>query len=209
MEIKLLLQGHSIAYCNCYGILSHNAAVIVDPGKYFPAAAEFLNSNADKQRMILITHAHFDHIGGANRLREETGVKIAICEDEAFALSDAKYNLSDRFHAGIEPFAPDITLSDEQRFTVGDLTVTAIKTPGHTSGSISYLIDDVLFSGDTLFFETVGRTDLPGSSVSDMKASLDRLMYMLDDSVVVYPGHGEHTTIGHERLCNPYLGTGL
>lgn len=209
MEIKLLLQGHSIAYCNCYGILSDNAAIVVDPGKYSSAVAEFLKENAGKQRLILITHAHFDHIGGASRLREETGVKIAVCEDEAFALSDAKYNLSDRFRAGVEPFSADITLSDEQRFTVGDLTVTAMATPGHTAGSMSYLIDNTLFSGDTLFFETAGRTDLPGGDISEMKASLDRLMYMLDDSVVVYPGHGEHTTIGHERLYNPYLGIQL
>ena len=205
MEIKILLKGHLATYSNCYGILTENTAIVVDPGKYTVELKEFLTSNANKTRLILITHAHYDHIGGALKLREETGVKIAIGKNEEFALSDKSYNLSGRFTPEIPPFNADYTIEDEEEFTVGDITVKAFETPGHTIGGMCYLIDDCLFSGDMLFYQTVGRVDLPGGNFSDMKESLDRIMWLFDDAVKVYSGHGEVTTIGHERKYNPYL----
>jgi len=205
MEIELLLKGHLATYSNCYGILTKKAAIVIDPGKYKPELAEFLKSNADKTRLILITHAHYDHIGGALQLREETKVKIAIGKNEEFALSDRAFNLSGRFTPIIPPFNADYTIEDEEEFTVGDITIKAYETPGHTVGSMCYLVGDNLFSGDTLFYETVGRVDLPGGNMSDMKQSLDRIMWLFGDEIKIYSGHGEVTTIGHERKNNPYL----
>ena len=205
MEVKFLLTGHLATYSNCYGILTEKAAIVVDPGKYTLEVVQFLKNNADKTRLILITHAHYDHIGGALQLRQETGVKIAIGKNEEFALSDRAFNLSGSFTPPIPAFNADYTIEDEEEFTVGDVTVTAYETPGHTIGGMCYLIGDNLFSGDMLFYETVGRIDLPGGNMADMKQSLDRMMWLFDDEVKVYSGHGEMTTIGHEREHNLYL----
>lgn len=205
MEVKVLLKGHLATYANCYGLLTDKAAIVIDPGKYTLELAQFLKSNADKTRLILITHAHYDHIGGALQLRKETGVKIAIGKNEEFALSDRAFNLSGRFTPPIPAHNADYTIEDEEEFSVGDITVKAYETPGHTVGGMCYLIGDNLFSGDMLFYETVGRVDLPGGNINDMKESLDRIMWLFDDDVSVYSGHGEVTTIGHERKNNPYL----
>ena len=205
MEVKLLLKGHLATYSNCYGVLTDKAAIVVDPGKYTLELADFLKSNGDKTRLILITHAHYDHIGGALELREKTGVKIAIGKNEEFALSDKAFNLSGRFTPAIPAFNADYTIEDEEEFTVGDITIKAFETPGHTVGGMCYLMNDNLFSGDMLFYETVGRVDLPGGDINEMKQSLDRMMWIFDDEIKVYSGHGEETTIGHERKYNPYL----
>lgn len=205
MKVEYLISGNLGPYANCYGILTEKAAIVVDPGKYTPELKQFLLDNADKTRLILITHAHYDHIGGALQLRRETGVKIAIGKNDEFALSDPAYNLSGVFSAVIPPFNADYTIDDEEEFTVGDITVKAYETPGHTKGGMCYLMGDCLFSGDMLFYETVGRVDLPGGNVTDMKESLDRMMWLFDDDIKVYSGHGDVTTIGHERKFNPYL----
>ncbi len=205
MKVEFLLTGHLASYANCYGLLTDKAAIVVDPGKYTANIAEFLKNNSDKTRLILITHAHYDHIGGALQLRNETGVKIAIGKNEEFALSDCSYNLSGRFTPAIPAFNADYVIEDEEEFTVGDVTIKAYETPGHTIGGMCYHINDVLFSGDMLFYETVGRVDLPGGNAFEMQNSLDRMMWLFDDDVKVYSGHGEMTTIGHERKNNLYL----
>ena len=205
MKIEWLLKGHLATYANCYGLLTDKAAIVVDPGKYTSNIADFLKNNEDKTRLILITHAHYAHIGGALQLRNETGVKIAIGKNEEFALSDFSFNLSGRFTPAIPAFNADYVIEDEEEFTVGDTTIKAYETPGHTIGGMCYLINDVLFSGDMLFYETVGRVDLPGGNAFEMQNSLDRMMWLFDDDVKVYSGHGEITTIGHERKKNLYL----
>ncbi len=205
MKVELLLGGHLATYCNCYGISTDKAAIIVDPGKYTDELAAFLKNNVDKARLILLTHAHYDHIGGAEQLRQETGVKIAIGKNEEFALSDRAYNLSGRFTPIIPAFSADYTIDDEEAFTVGDINISSYETPGHTVGGMCYFMNDCLFSGDMLFLETVGRTDLPGGDMNEMKTSLDRLLWLFDDEVKVYSGHTKPTTIGHERKYNPYL----
>lgn len=205
MKVEFLLNGYSALYANCYGITTEKAAIVIDPGKYTRDIAEFLKNNSDKTRLILLTHAHYDHISGAEQLRRETGVKIAIGKGDEPALSDSTLNLSGRYTPEVSPFNADYIIEDEEEFTVGDLTVKAYETPGHTKGGVCYLIGDCLFSGDILFYETVGRVDLPGGNITDMKLSLDRLICLLDDNIKVYSGHGEATTIGHERRYNMYL----
>ena len=201
MKIDVIPLGHIAA--NCYMLLSDNAAVVIDPGIFSQRVKDFLNENSEKERLILLTHAHFDHICGAERLRADTGVKIAVGEKDAPALIDTSLSLSDKFHAHQTPFEADILLKDNEIFNVGDIEFESLSTPGHTVGGMCYLTVKSLFSGDTLFLESVGRTDFPGGDGEALLKSIKRLL-SLDEDIEVYPGHGEPTTIEHEKLYNPF-----
>lgn len=201
MKIDVIPLGHIAA--NCYMLLSDNAAVVIDPGIFSQRVKDFLNENSEKERLILLTHAHFDHICGAERLRADTGVKIAVGEKDAPALIDTSLSLSDKFHAHQTPFEADILLKDNEIFDVGDIEFKSLSTPGHTVGGMCYLTVKSLFSGDTLFLESVGRTDFPGGDGEALLKSIKRLL-SLDEDIEVYPGHGEPTTIEHEKLYNPF-----
>ncbi len=202
MEIRAIHLG--LIKTNCYLISTDKAAVVIDPGFKTEITADFLKANGGKARMILITHAHFDHIGGAEALRDETGVEIGIGELDAPALRDTGLNLSDKFHAHIAPFSADRTFCDGEKFSVGDIDFEVILTPGHTVGGVSYLSGESLFSGDTLFAGAVGRTDMPGGSLKALKKSLKRLI-ALPEETKVYPGHGDFTTVGYEKENNMFV----
>lgn len=202
MEIRAIHLG--LIKTNCYLISTDKAAVVIDPGFKTEITADFLKANGGKARMILITHAHFDHIGGAEALRDETGVEIGIGELDAPALRDTELNLSDKFHAYIAPFSADRTFCDGEKFSVGDIDFEVILTPGHTVGGVSYLSGESLFSGDTLFAGAVGRTDMPGGSLKALKKSLKRLI-ALPEETKVYPGHGDFTTVGYEKENNMFV----
>ena len=202
MEIRAIHLG--LIKTNCYLISTDKAAVVIDPGFKTEITADFLKANEGKARMILITHAHFDHIGGADALRDETGVEIGIGELDAPALKDTELNLSDKFHANIAPFSADRTFCDGKKFSVGDIDFEVILTPGHTVGGVSYLSGENLFSGDTLFAGAVGRTDMPGGNLKALKKSLKRLIALPGDTKV-YPGHGDFTTVGYEKENNMFV----
>lgn len=202
MEIRAIHLG--LIKTNCYLISTDKAAVVIDPGFKTEITADFLKANRGKARMILITHAHFDHIGGAEALRDETGVEIGIGELDAPALRDTEFNLSDKFHAHIAPFSADRTFCDGEKFSVGDIDFEVILTPGHTVGGVSYLSGESLFSGDTLFAGAVGRTDMPGGNLKALKKSLKRLI-ALPEETKVYPGHGDFTTVGYEKENNMFV----
>lgn len=202
MEIRAIHLG--LIKTNCYLISTDKAAVVIDPGFKTEITADFLKANEGKARMILITHAHFDHIGGAEALRNETGAEIGIGELDAPALTDTELNLSDKFHAHIAPFSADRTFCDGEKFSVGDIDFEVILTPGHTVGGVSYLSGESLFSGDTLFAGAVGRTDMPGGSLKALKKSLKRLI-ALPNETKVYPGHGDFTTVGYEKENNMFV----
>lgn len=189
---------------NCYLIEGEKGAVVIDPGYKREVLLDFLKENEDKERLIILTHGHFDHIGGAEYLRLETGVKIGIGALDEPALSDNELNCAVSFKRTLPPFSADYLYNDGDKISVGDINFEVIACPGHTVGGISLLCDGNLFSGDTLFKDGVGRTDFGGGSFSQLEKSIKRL-YTLPDDTVVLPGHGEQSTIGHEKNYNPFV----
>lgn len=184
---------------NCYLISTDIAAVVIDPAIKSDKVKAFLEENAHKDRLILITHAHFDHIGDGARLQRETAVKVAIGELDNPALSDLVINEGAACNVETEPFSADILIKDGDVISVGDLEFKAIHSKGHTIGGICYYINDVLFSGDILFYRGFGNTVFHGGNKREIFASLIHLFNNLPLKTVVYPGHGRATTIGDEK----------
>lgn len=203
MEIKVFPSASMGA--NCYTVLSGDAAIVIDPGEYCESVCNFLKENSDKQRLILLTHCHFDHIGGAAELREKTQVPIAIGEKEFSHTADPKKTLSQYFGIEVEHFNSDTPLENGQELRVGDIKIKCIETPGHTVGSMCYLMENTLFSGDTLFNLSIGRTDFPNGSFTDISNSIKMLYSSLDGDTVVLPGHGDATLIKYEKTNNPFV----
>ena len=195
---------------NCYVAADEatGSAAVIDPGEYTPQLDRVLSSvGFDKIEYILLTHGHFDHIMGVPQLLKKTQgkAKVVIGAGEETLLRDARSNLSMMF-CGI-PFTEvkaDVLLQDGDELTLGGSVFKAVKTPGHTSGSVCYVCGSELFSGDTLFRRSAGRTDFPTGSYAQLRASLSRLAALPGD-FRVYPGHDRSTTLEEERNANPYL----
>lgn len=188
---------------NCYVVTDeHGTAAVIDPGTNAEEIRRILQEQHIQHVGILLTHAHFDHIGAVNALSDLGQV---YCHSlDVPALQDGRLNLSAFFGCPIPPIADAVCVEEGTELPIGELTFTVLHTPGHTVGSCCYLLGDRLFAGDTLFCESIGRTDFPGGDMRAMRASLARLA-ALDGDIRVYPGHGEPTTIAHEQHYNPYL----
>lgn len=192
---------------NCYIITVDKKAIIIDPGAESQRISKYLASQSIDYDMIINTHGHVDHIS-ANGLLKKEGVKLCIHKKDAPLLVDPAKNLSSLFGCEDEWIngpAADCLLLDEEIIHWEGQTLKIIHTPGHTQGSISILMGNCLFSGDTLFASGIGRTDLPGGSQEDLISSIRDKLFTLAEDTIVYPGHGYQTTIGHELKNNPFL----
>ena len=178
---------------NCYIIQDEKTkeTMIIDPGNVSEHLTETLDAMQVKMKYILLTHCHGDHIGGVQKIKEKYGGKILIHRIDAIGLKDMNINLST--HIGLEPviLQEDARIDDGDLLHVGDLEFKVIYTPGHTAGSISLYCEKekMLFSGDTLFRGSWGRTDLPTSSFDDIITSITNKLINLPDDTIVYPGH--------------------
>lgn len=205
--IKIEKYTVGILKTNCYLIedLKTGKIAMVDPGSSSKDLSIRVDECKDKIEYILLTHGHFDHIKAVKKYKEITGVKLAAYKGEEELILNPDLNLSSRYtNKGLERLEIDLLLSDLEKIMLGETEITLIHTPGHTSGSCCYVIDDNIFSGDTLFRGDIGRTDLATGSYDDILKSLKRL-FDLEGDYKVYPGHGEETTLNFERQNNRYF----
>lgn len=202
MKIHRIPAG--IYQANCYLIVDEQTqqAVVVDPAGDAPLLLEKIAEAGASVQAILLTHGHGDHIGAVKELKTELDVPVFAHADEAALLADPDLNLSRSMFHGPYSVTPDRLFGEE---TLDLLTgIRVIHTPGHTAGSVCFLADSALLSGDTLFLRSIGRTDLQTSDPEQMQQSLEKLK-QLDPELTVYPGHGVQTTIGEELRSNPFL----
>ena len=189
---------------NCYAVISDGHAVIIDPSSSARAIVETLEREKAVLDGILLTHGHFDHILSLDTLREKTGVPAYIHREDAIMLTDGKKNAFYELFNKERTYQPaEILMSDGDRIPIGTKKLTVFHTPGHTHGSVCFLAEGLIFSGDTLFAETYGRCDLWNGDINKMRASLKKLS-TLDRALTLYSGHGQSTTLG-EALDNLYI----
>ncbi|MFI3212861.1 MAG: MBL fold metallo-hydrolase [Eubacteriales bacterium] len=193
---------------NCYFVYDEDTkdAIVVDPADQGEEIYKTLLKNGFQVAAIFLTHGHFDHILGCQTLRKAAGVKVYASAAEKEICEDTAKNLSASVGYGCTIKANHY-LQDGEEITVAGMTCKMILTPGHTSGSCCYYFEEagVLISGDTLFEGSVGRTDFPTGSMGTLVRSIKEKLMVLPENVVVYPGHGNTTTIGEEKNSNPFI----
>lgn len=193
---------------NCYFLHNEDSSdvIVFDPADSGDYIYDSLKKNRLNVKAIVLTHGHFDHIYGVNKLRELSGAKVYSYIGEAKLLEDENLNCSASVGRPAH-VACDEYLHDGEEITLADMKFKTLYTPGHTEGSACYFFeeDKLLIAGDTLFCESIGRSDLPTGSGKSLIDSITNKLMVLPDDVTVYPGHGESTTIGNERAYNPFL----
>lgn len=194
---------------NCYIVRKKDSGrcVVIDPGDSGRELAKFIKDNGMKLEDILLTHAHFDHIMGISELMADAGGRLCVMENERELLEDAGLNMSVMTGDAVS-YRADVFFQDGEVYETAGMKFTVIHTPGHTKGSCCYYMSDeaLLFSGDTLFLESVGRADFPTGNGSTLLKSLREKVLTLPDDVKVFPGHGPATDIRYEKENNPYTG---
>ncbi len=179
---------------------------LVDPGGYNRQLTQEVIEKGVKVEYIILTHCHSDHIGGVNEhLDDFPDAKVVTSQADKKMAQSAKLNMSLMVFEKEVVVNPDITVNHGDCLQVGTMELKFLMTPGHTPGGMCILVEDALFSGDTLFYGSVGRTDFPGSSFEQLSESIHQQLFVLPDNITVYPGHMGTTTIGFEKRNNPFV----
>lgn len=192
---------------NCYLLFNENKeGIVIDPGYDF----EIIDREVEKRNLdlkyILLTHSHGDHIGAVEELKEKyPKAKLGIHEDEVDMLKDSRLNLSAMIQGRDIILEPDFTFKDNDIIELGNEKIKVIHTPGHSPGGSCFYIDDILFCGDTLFKESIGRSDFYMGDLRTLLNSIQNRIFTLDDETVIYPGHGPETSVAYEKRRNPFL----
>ncbi|WKZ21715.1 MAG: MBL fold metallo-hydrolase [Candidatus Brocadiaceae baterium WH-1] len=205
MIFETLTVGPLAVNCYIIGSKKDNTAVVIDAGGHPEEIMNILKKHNLVLQFLLNTHAHFDHVGGVRYLQDQTKAKFLLHQCDIPLLN----HLNDQTNAFGMPSVPvpkvEKVLLDNEELSVGNEILRVIHTPGHSPGSVCFLMGDALFSGDTLFAGSIGRTDFQGGSYAKIIDSIKTRLFTLGDHVIVYPGHGERTTIGEERQHNPFF----
>ena len=197
-----MLQANTYLVCD----ETSRLGFIVDLGGYSRELKNIIEKNDIQIQYIVLTHGHGDHIGGVQEhLRDFPDAKVVCSRAEEKMLLDPELNEAHHFGPEKVSFKPDILVDDGDTLTVGNMTMKFIMTPGHTEGGMCILIDDVLFSGDTLFCRSIGRTDLAAGDFRTIMESIKKKLFLLPDETQVLPGHMGPTTIGFEKENNPFV----
>lgn len=206
-QLKIGRMVLGVCATNCYFLYREGESdvIVVDPADKGDQIYSALAAKDFVVKGILFTHGHFDHIWGANKLRELSGAKIYALDEEKALCEDASVNLSAQFGRSYTA-AADVYVRDGEEITIADMTCKVIATPGHTVGSCCFYFEEAgfLVCGDTIFEESVGRTDFPTGSSSRLIRSIKEKIFVLPDETKLYPGHGDSTTVEHEKMYNPF-----
>lgn len=201
-----------IVQTNCYVVSNKNKECLVfDPGEQGAALIGDLHKNGLKPLAVFLTHAHFDHIGAVDMLRDAFDIPVYIHEAEVSWLADPMKNGSGKYmelqNVVVNAPKDEHIIRKEQTFTISDFEFDAVFTPGHSPGSVTFIFKEDGFAivGDTLFERSVGRTDLIGGSMDVLMKSIREKLLSLPDDTIIYPGHGEHTTPADEKVNNPFI----
>lgn len=204
-KIKILVLGGMST--NCYLMYQEDTkeAIIVDPAAEADVITKHIRELSLTPKAILLTHGHFDHIGAVHSIKEEYGILVYGHEAEKELLENGKYNLSSMFNGKLL-IKLDEMLVDGQILKIAGFSIRVLHTPGHTAGGVCYYLEKekLLFSGDTIFAGSVGRTDFPTGDMGVLMRSIREVVLQLPDDVEIYPGHGEQTNVGYERTHNPF-----
>ncbi len=205
MIFKKIVVGPMAVNCYLIGCEQTKHAAIIDPGDEINAILAPLRENGLTLKTIFLTHGHVDHLTQLQLLQEKTGAEILIHKKDEFLLQDVRH------HAMLfglpDPGTPkpDRFLADGDVMNIGNIQVDVLHTPGHSPGSVTYQIENCLIVGDLIFAGSIGRTDLPGGNFDDLMQSVRTKIFTLPDSILIYPGHGPETTVGHEKQFNPFF----
>ena len=208
MVVDKVVVGPFASNCYIVGSESNKEGIIIDPGDEAKKILKKVSDLGLDIKLIVLTHGHIDHVGALKEVKEVTGAEVAIHADDVQSLSGGTGFLVSILVPGLsypKPPPPDRLLNDGDSLDIGDICLEVLHTPGHTPGGICLLGEGVVFSGDTLFNYSIGRSDLPGGNYSQLMNSIHTKLLVLPDSTIVYPGHGPDTTIGAERKNNPFL----
>lgn len=205
MSIKCIPVGVMGANCYVIGCEETKEAAVIDPGGDVKVILAELKAQGLNLKYIINTHGHIDHIAGNDELREATGAELMIHELDAPRLIDAQRNGSGLLGRVIAYKPADTMLNEGDVINVGNVKLEVLHTPGHTEGGICLSTKGVVFTGDTLFNESIGRTDFPGGNYEDIIKSIKQKLMIMPDETVVLSGHMGDSTIGHERKYNPFL----
>lgn len=199
MKIKRIPAG--VYAANCFILMDEDTkeTAVIDPGGDADDLVKAITEMGSKVKYILLTHGHTDHTGAALQLQEEYNVPIYISEEDYRMMENGEYIYGDVIQK------VDRFLKEGDTFRIGSIEIKCIHTPGHTPGGICFLVGDSIFTGDTLFAGSIGRTDLAGGDFDTIISSIKNKLMVLSDNITVFPGHGPQSSIGRERVHNPFL----
>lgn len=206
LKIELIRTG--VIQENCYLIYNDDSLLIIDPGAEASKLAAAIKKTGCKPEAILLTHTHYDHIGAVEELRNLFHIPVYVSPLEQEWLGNPLMNLSglgrhdDMPDIIVQPAEYEFEMTD---YTIGGMTFTVVPTPGHSIGSVSFIFDDFVVTGDALFRGSIGRTDLPTGNMEQLLHSITTNLFTLPDEFPAYPGHGDPTIIEHEKKTNPFF----